>query len=442
MTIRDLLAAADAKAVGAAMHAMVVELYPLCRSITGDGLRQTLAGIARRIPLAIHEVPTGTRVFDWTIPKEWNVRAATLKDPRGRVVVDFKDSNLHVVSYSTPVEARLSLAALRPHLHSLPEHPDWVPYRTTYYKEDWGLCLSHRQLEALEDGEYEVRIDATLAPGSLSYGELFLPGASEDEILVSCHVCHPSLANDNLAGVAVVTALAERLATVARRYSYRFVFAPGTIGAIAWLARNEAGLGRIKHGLVAACLGDPGPMTYKRTRAGAATIDRAVLSVLGNSGEAFEVLDFVPFGYDERQFNSPGIALAVGSLTRTPHGRYPEYHTSADNPDLVTPEALADSWSKYLQVFEILEGNETYINLSPKGEPQLGRRGLYRAVGGGGEGREKELALLWVLNLSDGRHSLLDVAERSRLGFAAIRAAADLLLEAELLAPASSAATP
>ncbi len=426
-----MLADFDSRAAGEAMMELIAAAYPICRSITGDGVRRTLAMLAERIPLQVHEVPTGTQVFDWTIPKEWNIRDAWVKGPDGEKVIDFRRSSLHVLNYSVPVHAKLPLAELRQHLFTLPEQPGLVPYRTSYYREAWGFCLSHDQLQALPDGEYEVFIDSTLADGSLTYGECFLPGASELEVLVSCHVCHPSLCNDNLSGIAVCTFLALELSRLQLRYSYRFLFIPGTIGSITWLARNEATAGRIAHGLVAANLGDPGRFHYKKSRRGSAEIDRAVLAVL--RGEEHGIQEFIPFGYDERQFCSPGFNLPVGSLTRTPYGRYPEYHTSADNLDFVQPEALAGSLRMYLAVMDALEGNGRYRNLNPKCEPQLGRRGLYRTIGGDEKGRERELALLWVLNLSDGGNTLLEIADRAGMSFTAIREAADALLEAGLL---------
>ena len=299
----------------------------------------------------------------------------------------------------------------------------------------WGFCLPHRQLEALPEGDYEVAIDATLADGSLTYGECLVPGGTADEVLVSAHVCHPSLANDNLSGIVVAAEIARRLAARAPRYSWRFLFIPGTIGAIAWLALNEAGLGRIRHGLVLANLGDPGMLHYKRSRRGDAGIDRAVEYVLAARG-AHGVRDFTPYGYDERQFCSPGIDLAVGCLSRTPWGEFPEYHTSADDLDLVRPAALADSLAALEAVVDVVERNRTYVNLQPKGEPQLGRRGLYAAIGGGVGAKDRQMALLWVLNLSDGRHDLLAIARRSGLDFALIAEAADLLAEHGLLAEA------
>jgi aminopeptidase-like protein len=331
------------------------------------------------------------------------------------------------------VRARIPLRELRAHLYTLPEHPDWIPYKTSYYETRWGFCLSQNALDRLEDGEYEVCVDATLADGGLTYGECFLPGETRVEVLISCHVCHPSLCNDNLSGIALSVFLARRLAERRRRYSYRFVFVPGTIGAIAWLARNDDAAARVAHGLVVANVGDAGPMHYKKSRRGDAEIDRAVTHVLAHAGRPHEIAEFAPYGYDERQYGSPGFDLPVGSLTRTPYGRYPEYHTSADDLGFVRPECLADSLEIYAAVCDVLEDNERYVNLSPKGEPQLGRRGLYRTLGGRMSAKDAEFALLWVLNLSDGRHALLDIAERAKLPFAAIRDAARALASAGLL---------
>jgi aminopeptidase-like protein len=425
--------------VGQAMYDLIARLYPICRSITGDGVRETLKILAQEIDLETHEVPTGTEVFDWSVPREWNVRDAYVKNSRGERVIDFRRSNLHVINYSVPVRATMTLAELRPHLHSDPEHPDWIPYRTSYYNEAWGFCLTHRQSMALEDDTYEVCIDSSLAAGHLTYGELFLEGASKDEVLVSCHVCHPSLCNDNLSGIATAVFLAKALQRRARRHSYRFLFVPGMIGPITWLARNESSLGRIKHGLVLACVGDPGRSTYKRSRQGSAEIDRVVEYVLKASNQDYEILDFSPWGYDERQYGSPGIGLSVGCLMRTPHGQFPEYHTSADDLDLVRPEALADTLDKCLRIAEILDGNIRYLNQNPKCEPQLGRRGLYSKIGGAKGPKKNQLAMLWVLNFSDGQHELLTIAERSGLEFSEIRLAADALEACGLLKPAPAA---
>jgi aminopeptidase-like protein len=426
--------------IGDEMHRFAADLYPICRSITGDGTRQTLAMIQNRIPLETFEVATGTAVFDWIVPKEWNIRDAYIKGPDGRKVVDFQKSNLHVVNYSPPVRARMPLKALKPHLFSIPEKPDWIPYRTSYYKQDWGFCLSHHEMLALQDGEYEVCIDSTLEEGHLSYGECHLPGQLNDEILISCHVCHPSLANDNLSGLTVASFLAQFLAGRDLRYSYRFLFIPGTIGAITWLARNREAAGRVRHGLVLTCVGDNGGFHYKKSRQGNAEIDRAAAHVLNHYGKSAEILEFSPYGYDERQYCSPGFNLPVGCLMRSVWGSFPEYHTSADDLTFIKPKQLMESLQVCTAILDILEGNRRYRNLNPYGEPQLGRRGLYRSTGG--EAIESEVnARLWVLNLSDGEHSLLDIAERSGQPFSVINQAAQALCQHNLLEVISEEAT-
>src|SRR5512132_9633 len=393
------------------MHAFMRELFPICRSITGEGVRETLAAVGRRIPLELHEVPSGTRVLDWTVPDEWNIDDAYIaKD--GRRVVDFRESNLHVVSYSEPVRAAMPVADLRPHLHTLPEHPEWIPYRTSYYSRTWGFCLSQRRLDELEDGD------------------CFLPGEREDEVLLTTHICHPSLANDNLSGIALLTEIGARLQEAPRSLSYRLLFIPGTIGSITWLARNEALVSKIVGGLVLACVGDRAPLTYKRSRRGDAFVDRAAAYVLRRSGN---LADFVPWGWDERQFNSPGFDLPIGSLCRSREGEFEEYHSSADDLELVRPEQLEAALDTVLEILDVVETDRRYLNLAPKGEPQLGKRGLYPKMGGP-VAEEEQLAMLWVLNQSDGGRSLLDVAERSGIPFAAISAAAARLREAGVLA--------
>ena len=453
-TLRDVRTGLDAAATGDALYGIVGELYPLCRSITGDGVRDTLRILRRIAPLTVHEVPTGTRVFDWEVPREWNIRDAFIKNARGERIVDFRQHNLHVVGYSVPVHRRMPLSELRAHLHTLPAQPDLIPYRTSYYAETWGFCLPHRVLESLPEGEYEVSIDSTLADGSLTYGEALVQGASDEEVLLSCHTCHPSLCDDNLSGLAVAALLAQTLSAIAApshprtpapshprtpapshlRYSYRFVFAPGTIGAITWLARHEREVQRIRHGLVLTCLGDQGPFTYKQSRRGFTETDRLTEHVLRFAGQPFQIRSFSPYGYDERQYCSPGFDLPVGRLSRSPHGEFPEYHTSADNLDFVRPEALASSFMLLLAIVEAFETNSCYVNLNPKCEPQLGRRGLYAAAGGVARA-SREMAMLWVLNQSDGHTSLLDIAERAQMPFDAIRDAAALLEQHDLLAP-------
>jgi len=421
------------RAIGQQMYELIKELYPVCRSITGNGVRYTLERISQNIPLTVHEVPSGTPVFDWNVPREWNIEDAYVVSPTGEKIVEFKKNNLHVLNYSVPVHKKVTLEELRQHLFTLPEHPEWIPYRTSYYKENWGFCISHNQFQALPEGEYEVLIDSTLAPGHLTYGELFIQGETDREVLFSCHICHPSLCNDNLSGIALTTFLAKYLASRPSRYSYRFLFIPGTIGSITWLARNEERTKNIEHGLVVTCVGDAGPFTYKKSRRGTAEIDRAVLHVLSHSRKGFREVDFYPYGYDERQYCSPGFNLAVGSLSRSSHGQYPEYHTSADSLELVRPEYLEESFNTFTDVIDVLENNRTYVNLKPKGEPQLGKRGLYSNVGASVGSQFKEMPLLWVLNLSDGEHDLLQIAERSGESFADIRDAAHALVACELL---------
>jgi len=409
------------------MYGLVSELYPVCRSITGNGVRETLQRLGREIPLEIHEVLSGTGVFDWTVPNEWNIREAWIKDSSGQKIIDFARHNLHVVSYSAPVSEHLSLEELRPHLHSMPDRPDWIPYRTSYYDDSWGFCLSHSQLEALEDGEYEVCIDAKLEEGSLTYGEYLIKGRIDDEVMLSAHICHPSLANDNLSGNTLLVRLGSALKSIDTRYSYRLIFAPGTIGSITWLARNHDNASRIKHGLVVSCVGDGGGPTYKRSRRGNADIDRAVAAVFREIAPDGEIEDFSPYGYDERQYCSPGFNLPVGLLERSKYGEFPEYHTSADNLDFVSAENLDFSYAMVARIIDVIETNWTPVSTSPHCEPQLGKRGLYEAMGGDNQRVERQMAMLWILNLADGEHSLLDIAERSAVPYTLVREVSELL---------------
>lgn len=433
INLADIQNSLNLKDISLELYQLISDLYPICRSITGNGFRETLKILQQYIPLSVHEVPTGTEVFDWTVPKEWNIKDAYIKNSQGEKIVDFSNSNLHVVNYSIPIHQKLSLPELKSHLFTLPEHPDWIPYRTSYYKESWGFCLSQNQYLQLEDEEYEVCIDSSLEPGHLSYGEYYIPGDSTDEVLISCHACHPSLCNDNLSGIAIATFIAKYLSQTTPRYSYRFLWIPGTIGSITWLALNEAKVNNIKHGLVLTCLGDSGNFTYKKSRRGDTEIDKITAYVLQNSKQDYKIIDFFPYGYDERQYCSPGFNLAVGCLMRSPHGSFPEYHTSADNLNFVQPQYLAESFFQCNSMLYILNNNEIYYNKNPKCEPQLGKRGIYRAVGGNKDSGLNEMAILWVLNLSDGQHTLLDIAERSGMSFDVIKSAADTLLTHDLL---------
>ncbi len=439
------------------MFQLMEKLYPICRSITGDGVRKTLEIIKKEIPLQIHEIPTGEKVFDWTIPKEWNIYDAYIIDPEGKKIVDFKESNLHVLNYSIPVNQKISLSELKKHIHTIPEKPNVVPYVTSYYSENWGFCMTHNDFLNLKEGKYHVVIDSKLEEGSLTYGEFSIPGKSDFEILLSCYVCHPSMCNDNLSGVVLLTQIAKYLKNIKNNYSIRFIFVPETIGAITWIHQNEANLSKIKHGLVATCLGDSGKFTYKKSRQGNAEIDKTVIGILENSNCEFKTVDFFPWGSDERQFCSPGFDLPIGSLMRSMYGtdEFPEYHTSDDNLEFMNIESLRESFEKYIEIIESIDKNfsekhmkqnkykdnsisksEIYLNLFPKCEPQLGRRGVYRTLGGQNnslETRKNEFAIFWVLNLSDGQHSILDIIQRSGFEEKVIRGAIKILIEKGLL---------
>jgi aminopeptidase-like protein len=429
-------AAPQTDSIGQEAFQLMRRLFPLCRSVTGSGVRETFDVLEDLIPLTRTEIPSGTRLFDWIVPDEWNIRDAYIAAPDGARVVDFRRSSLHVVSCSEPVRATLPLEQLRERLHTLPDQPDVVPYRTSYYSRTWGFCLSHRQLLELEPGDYEVVIDSTLKPGHLSYAELVLEGEDEDagDVLFSTYVCHPSLANDNLSGIAVTAMLARELAARRLRHTYRFLFAPGTIGPLAWLHQNRDGVDRIRHAVALSCIGDGGNLTYKRSRREDAPVDLAMETVLRDSGAPHRVLPWEPWGGDERQFCSPGFDLPMGTLMRTPHGEFDGYHTSADSLDRIRPESLADAVTRSLELVDVLETDRRCTNLSPYGEPQLGRHGLYRSAGGAVSSPDDERALLWVLNLSDGRASLLEIARRSGLRYAVVRRAAERLEVAGLLA--------
>ncbi|MFC1771738.1 DUF4910 domain-containing protein [Pseudomonadota bacterium] len=420
--------------IGIEMHQLVEELYPICRSITGDGVRDTLGIINQHIPLEITELASGTKVFDWEIPREWNIKDAYVKDGNGKRIIDFNASNLHVVNYSQPVNTTVGLEELKQHVYTLPDQPELVPYRTSYYEKQWGFCASHMLMESLGQDSYEVCIDSSHENGSLTYGECYIQGSSDNEFLLSCHVCHPSLCNDNLSGIALLTLLGRLLEKRKHlRYSYRLLFIPATIGSIAWLWKNEKQVNRIKHGLVVTCVGDGGRFTYKRSRRSNVEIDRAVVHSLQSSNMDYRIKEYFPYGYDERQYCSPGFDLPVGCLMRSPHGEYAEYHTSADNLDFVRAEFLQESLEQYLNVIDIIEGNVTYVSKNMKCEPQLGKRGLYKAIGGDDGRGNQQLAMLWVLSLSDGKHTLLDMAERSGMDFRLLKKTADVLFEHGLL---------
>ena len=452
--------------IGEEMYGLIEDLFPICRSITGNGTRKTLKILSDLIPLDIHEIPSGSRVFDWTIPKEWNINDAYIKSPTGEKLIDFKECNLHVLYYSTPVHKKISLRELKNHIFTQPDRLKDIPYRTSYYSEKWGFCMSHEQFLKLDDGDYEVLIDSELKSGSLTYGECYFKGKSDAEILLSCYICHPSLCNDSLSGVVTAVELAKYIANLKQKsnYSYRFLFIPETIGSITWLSRNQQQIRKIKHGLIITCTGDVGPLTYKKSRQGNTEIDKTVIDVLKKSGEDYSILDFFPFGSDERQYCYPGIDLAMGCLTRTMYGDFPEYHTSADKLTYVHPNSLAKTLEIYTKIIEKLENNFGKFSFKPnkirkmkktsnedpvflnlvKCEPQLGKREIYHELGGPklrpfhGRGSKstteiKEKAIMWILAFSDGTNSITDIERESNIDFDTLIESSNLLCEKELI---------
>lgn len=411
---------------------LLQEIYPICRSITGDGVRRTIDLLGQHASITRFEVPSGTPVFDWEVPLEWNVRQAYISNTAGERLVDFERHALHLLSYSVPVRARMPLAELRPHLYSLPDHPDWIPYRTSYWRKEWGFCLTQRQLDALPEGQYDVVIDTSLVPGSLTYAECKIQGELDDEFLIFTHICHPALANDNASGLAIATLLAAELSSAKPRLSYRFVFAPATIGSITWLACNVEAARALRGGLVVGLLGDSGPLTYKRSRQGNAEIDFIAASAVRALDRSARVVEFSPYGYDERQFCSPGFDLPVGRLTRSPNGEYPEYHTSADNPDLMSVDALANSVQALAHIIDRVDSNRRLRRCDANCEPRLGKHGLFRSTGGSAP-QEFEYALLWLLNQADGTHGPHDIAAAAGLPDSIVADGVDALLAAGLV---------
>jgi aminopeptidase-like protein len=411
-------------------------LWPLMRSLTGEGARRTHEILGELVPLESIEVASGTACLDWEVPKEWVFREAYVIDPDGRKILDASQQTLHLVNCSAPFRGQVSRAELDAHLHSSPERPDVIPYRTSYYHPTWGFCLTHREREALPDGDYQVVVDTDLVDGSIRLSENVIAGATDDEVLISTYTCHPSMANDNLSGPLLTAMLQRRVAGWnERRLTYRFVWLPETIGAVAYLARLGTHFREhLVAGYVASCLGDPAPFTYKRSRRGSTVADRAALHVLrARQGEAVRVLDFEPTGSDERQYCSPGYDLPVGVIARSIYGRYDQYHTSADDRSFLSFPALVETIDAYEDTLRLLDRNRTYQRTDPRGEPQLGKRGLYPTLGAGRDQGAEMSGLQWVLNLSDGDHDLLSITERSGLPFDIVADAAEKCHEAGLL---------
>lgn len=396
---------------GAQMHAFAAKLFPICRSLTGNGVRETLAQIRSHLPgLTVHEVPSGTQAFDWVVPDEWNISSARLTGPDGRVIVDFADHNLHVVGYSEPVDCVLPLEQLQGHLHSLPELPDAIPYVTSYYRRYWGFCLPQRVRNALPPGDYHAKIESTLTRGSLTYGELILPGESEREIFLSTYVCHPSMANNELSGPAVTTWLVKWLMEQKRRFTYRIVFIPETLGSIVYLSRNLEIMRRnVFAGFNISCVGDERCYSYLPSRKGDTISDRTAQYVLGSIDPGYIRYSFLDRGSDERQYCAPGVDLPICCVTRSKYGCYPEYHSSADDLTFVTPAGLEGTYTVLKRCLEILEVNRNWRATVPC-EPQLGKRGLYPTI----STRDSSRSVRTMMNLlayADGASDLLSVAQ-------------------------------
>ena len=415
-------------------------LWSLNRSLTGEGNRESLRILSELVDLKVREIPSGTTCFDWNVPPEWNAREAWIKDSNGNIVVDFRENNLHLLGYSTPIHAKISLSELKKNLYSLPDNPDWIPYRTSYYKERWGFCLTHNQLMSLPEGEYEVLIDSTLDKnGSMTIADAVIEGETDEEIMFSTYICHPSMANNELSGPLVQAFLYQAIKSLGKtRYTYRFAFLPETIGAIYYLSQHGEHLKeKLRAGYVLNCIGDAGKFTYKRSRQLTSLADRAAETVLSQTKIGCNAEDFFPLGSDERQYCSPHFDLPMGSVMRTRYYIYPEYHTSADNKDFISFEAMETSVSRLLDIVKLLEANAYYINQMPHCEPQLGKRGLYPNLGSDTSTRLRVAAMMWTLNLADGKHDLIDIINRSGQSYSEILGVVKTLTEHGLLIKSS-----
>ncbi len=433
----------DSNEVHQNMYDLARRLFPICRSLTGDGVRQTLSLLKEELPdLTIHEVPTGTSCFDWTVPKEWNIRNASITTPTGEKICSFSEHNLHVVGYSTPVKKTLSLHDLQPHLHSLPSQPDAIPYVTSYYAENWGFCLPHRQRERLPDGQYEVVIDSTLEDGVLNYAELLIPATTpnaQEEILLSTYICHPSMANNELSGPCVTTALGKWIAHLKNRhYTYRIVFIPETIGSIFYISRHLKQLQQhIKAGFNISCVGDDRAYSYIPTRRGNTLSDRVALHVLKQTVDHFITYTWEDRGSDERQYNAPGVDLPIASLLRSKFGEYPEYHTSLDDLSLISPQGLGGAFQALKTCLQVLECNVLYTT-TVLCEPQLGKRGLYPTMSKKNSVNQEISRMMGLLTYGDGQHDLLSVAEKLNCFVLDLLPLFSRLQEAGLIRPVSA----
>jgi aminopeptidase-like protein len=418
---------------GQEMYAFARELFPICRSLTGDGVRETLRMIGTHLPgLKIVEVPSGEACFDWNVPPEWNIRDAYVKDAAGRRIIDFKTNNLHVVNYSEPVRTEMSLEELQAHLHSLPDQPNAIPYVTSYYRRTWGFCLTHEERLKLKPGRYEVVIDSTLEPGHLTYGELYLPGTSKREIFLSTYICHPSMANNEVSGPVLTTFLAKRMMSKQNKFSYRIVFVPETIGAIVYISRHLNALKKnVYAGYQVTCVGDDRCYSYLPSRKGGTPADRVATHVLSHHSSDYKRYSFADRGSDERQYCSPGVDLPMGSIMRSKYGEYSEYHTSLDNMDLISPEGFAGSFNVYTKCLELLEKNQTY-RAKFLCEPQMGKRGL-RPTLGLKNAAQNIRTTSNLLAYADGQNDLIDIANASGISAEELIPIADTLFAAGLL---------
>lgn len=399
----------DKENYGEKMYNFVEELFPICRSITGKGIEQTLNYIQKRIPIQINKVPSGTKVFDWKIPKEWNINDAYVMDMKGNKIIDFQQNNLHVVGYSTPIDKEVTLEELQEHLFSIENQPNAIPYITSYYKERWGFCLTHNQRIELKDEKYKVYIDSELKNGNLTYGELIIKGQSDEEVFLSTYVCHPSMANNELSGPAVTTQLVEWILQKPRKYTYRIVFIPETIGSITYLSKNYK---EMKNNIIAGfnitCVGDDNSYSYVESRYGNTLTDKVILKILQQNDIEYDRYSFLQRGSDERQYCSPGIDLPVASLIRSLYGRYPEYHTSLDNLDFISPDGLQGAYDLLKQCLELIEYNENY-RIKCFCEPQLGKRGLYPSLSTKESGKQVRDMMNFIA-YSDGNNDLIDIS--------------------------------
>jgi aminopeptidase-like protein len=412
-------------------------LWPICRSITGNGLRESLKILSEIIPLEIHEIPTGTKVFDWEIPKEWNIRDAWIEGPDGKRYAEFSKNNLHLFNYSIPVDKEISFDELQKHIKTLPGMRDAIPYMTSYYSENWGFCLSQNEFDKMpKTGIYRVHIDSTLTNGSLTYGELIIPGKTGKEILISTYVCHPGMAVNELSGPLVTALLYKKLmaSDSKRKFTYRFLFAPETIGVIAFLAENGFHLKeKLEAGYVVTCVGHDGKFNYKRSKKGNSSADKAAEHILKYSNVDYDVRNFSIGGSDERQYCSAGFNFPVGSLMRTPYKEYKEYHTSADNKSIISFEAMEKTADIYLQILQALELNERYSVTQPYCELQLGKRGLYPQQGGNAGAQKQTFDLLHFLSYADGAIDLIDIAEKANSPISDFKSIIDICRSKELI---------